>query len=328
MEYDVDPATAPVTRMALLAALVDGDLDTAYRVATRLLDEGVPFESLVAQLLGPVQREVGTRWAGGDLSVADEHAATASVEALVALLAAGFAPAAGPLVVVACPEGDAHALPARVVAVVLALRDFRTAFLGASLPAWDLGDYLERQPPLAVAVSISMPAALYRAAASITVAHAHGVPVLVGGRAVPDPGRAAALGADTWAATPANAADVLGAWADRPPGALAPDPAPHPECAAIDRHRFGLLAAAFPPEADDLPARVADELVRILDVLQGALLLGEPALVAEHVAFLRSIDPDARAPVPALEAALDRLVAAAEPAVPVGADVLAAARAG
>ena len=121
MEYRIDPANAPVTRMALLAALVDGDLDTAYRVATRLLDEGVAFESLVGEVLGPVQREVGSRWAGGDLSIADEHAATAAVEALIALLAAGLAPADGPLVVVACPEGDAHSLPAQVVAAVLTL---------------------------------------------------------------------------------------------------------------------------------------------------------------------------------------------------------------
>jgi methanogenic corrinoid protein MtbC1 len=328
MEYRIDPASAPVTRMALLAALVDGDLDTAYRVAGRLLDEGVPFESLVSEVLGPVQREVGTRWAGGDLSVADEHAATASVEALVALLAAGLTPAGGPLVVVACPEGDAHSLPARVVAAVLTLRDFRAVFLGASLPAWDLGDYLDRQPPLAVALSVSMPASLFRAAASIAMAHERGVPVLVGGRAVPDARRATALGADAWAANPANAADVLGAWASRPPTALAPDADPAPECAAIDRHRFALLAAAFPPEAVAPAARVVDELVRVLDVLQAALLLGDPALVSEHIAFLRSIDPDARPPDDALEGVLDRLIVAAQPVLPESAALLATARAG
>jgi hypothetical protein len=179
-----------------------------------------------------------------------------------------------------------------------------------------------------VALSISMPAALYRAAASITVAHTQGVPVLVGGRAVADPGRATALGADAWAAAPTNAADVLGAWADRPPDALVPEAVPPPECTAIDRHRFALLAAAFPAEADPLPGRVVDELVRVLDVLQAALLLDEPGLVGEQVAFLRSVDPDAPSSVDALEAALARLVAAARPVLPVGADLLADARAG
>jgi methanogenic corrinoid protein MtbC1 len=325
MEYRIDPATAPVTRMALLAALVDGDLDTAYRVATKLLDEGVPFDSLVGELVGPVQREVGARWAGGDLTVADEHAATASVEALIALLAAGLAPVDGPLVVIACPEGDAHSLPARVVAAVLGLRDFRTALLGASLPAWDLGDYLERQPPLAVALSISMPSALYRAAASVAAAHERGVPVLVGGRAVPDPGFAAALGADAWAASPVDAADVLARWREQPLDRVASAPPAPAECDALDRHRYALLAAMLPPDGAALANRVVDELVRVVDVAQGALLLDRPELLREHLALARTVDPDQSGPE-LVDAALDRLVEAARAALPETAALLTASR--
>jgi methanogenic corrinoid protein MtbC1 len=322
MEYRIDPASAPVTRVALLAALVDGDLDTAYRMATGLLDEGVPFDSLVGEVLAPVQREVGSRWAGGDLSVADEHAATASVEALVALLAAGLQPATGPLVVVACPEGDAHSLPARVVAAVLALHDFRTVLLGASLPAPDLDDYLERQAPFALALSVSMPATLYRAAESIAVAHTRRVPVVLGGRAIGDGSIAARLGADGHAATATAAADLLDRWRDALPATPAGGAPPHPECAALERHRYALLAAAFPPDAPELPGRVRDEFVRIIDIAQGALLLGEPGLVADHLAFLYELGSEPDHVAPAIDAARERLVASASGPLPATAAVV------
>lgn len=322
MAYRIDPSSAPVTRVALLAALIDGDLDTAHRVATTLLDEGMPFETLVGELLGPVQREVGMRWAGGDLSVADEHAATASVETLIALLAGGLQPADGPLVVVACPEGDAHSLPARVVATVLSLDDFRTVLLGASVPAWDLGDYLDRRSPFAVALSVSMPASLFRAAASVAVAHSYRIPVVVGGRAIRDDRIATGLGADGHAATAVEAAVLLAKWRAEPPHDLTIGAPAHPECAALERHRLALLGVALPPDAPELPGRVRDEFTRTIDVVQGALLLGEPSLVADHLAFIESIGSEREDVRPAIQAARARLVEATREPLPATAALL------
>ncbi|MGZ6996433.1 MAG: cobalamin B12-binding domain-containing protein [Acidimicrobiia bacterium] len=322
MGYGIDPGHAPVTRIALLAALVDGDLDTAYRVATTLLDEGVPFEALVAEVLGPVQRDLGARWADGDLSVADEHAATAAAENLVVLLAGGLAPSDGPLVVVACPEGDAHSLPARVVTAVLAMRGFRSVLLGGSLPAIDLGDYLERQEPIAVALSISMPAALYRSVASVAVAHDRGIPVVVGGRAVGDEALARRLGADAWAETADGAGDVLDDWRTRPPRWLAARVTIPAECRVIDVHRASLLAAAVPPDEPEAGRDLVDDVSRLLDVLQGALLLDAPALLIAHLEMLRAIRTGHGTSHEALARVLDRLVTATHGPLPASAALL------
>jgi methanogenic corrinoid protein MtbC1 len=305
MTYGIDPTQAPVTRVALLAALVDGDLDTAYRVATGLLEEGVPFEALIGEVLSPVARDLGVRWADGDLSVADEHAATAAAEDLVTLLAGGFAPPTGPVVVVVCPEGDSHSLPARVVAAVLTLRGFRSVLLGASLPADDLGDYLERQDPMAVALSVSMPAALYRAVASIGSAHSQGVPVVAGGRALrADQLLARRLGVDAWAPDAEVAAAVLDRWRTEPPATLSEPPAVPDECVVIDAHRTELLAAAVRPDDAEAGRDLVDEVNRLLDVAQGALLLDAPALLADQLAALRST----RNPRGVPGAVIDRLV--------------------
>jgi methanogenic corrinoid protein MtbC1 len=323
MGYGIDPPTAPVTRIALLAALVDGDLDTAYRIATKLLDEGVSFEAVAEEVLGPVQRELGVRWANGDLTVADEHAATSAAEGLVMLLAGGISAPEGPLVMVACPEGDAHSLPARIVSAVLALRGFRSVLLGASLPARDLADYLERQEPFAVALSISMPAALYRAAASVAVAHVSDVPVVVGGRAVRDDEPLAwGLGVDAWADTAEYAADVLGGWRTQPPRPLAPAIEVPEECFAIDVHRAALLAAAIPPDEPGAGRDLVDEVGRLLDVAQGALLLDDRSLFTRQVETLGGVENGQQTTPATLDRVLERLIAATSEPLPATAELL------
>ena len=323
MSYRVDPPDVEVTRVALLAALIDGDRDAAYRIATSLLDEGVSFEALVGEVLGPVQRELGRRWAQGDLTVADEHAATAASEDLVTLLCGGLTSFDGPVVAVACPEGDAHSLPARVVAAVLSLRGFRSLLLGASLPAVDLGDYLERQTPLGIALSVSMPAALYRAAASVATAHEHGVPIVVGGRAVRDDDAVARrLGADAWAGTADAAADVFDEWHAHSPNSLATSIAVPDECRAIDHHRAVLTAAAVPPDEPEAGKDLVDEVSRLLDVVQGALLLDQPSLLTDQLRTVRAIRTGHGTSEAALERVLERLVTATSEPLPATAALL------
>jgi methanogenic corrinoid protein MtbC1 len=325
MGYSIDPQHRPLTRMALLAALVDGDLDTAYRVATELLEDGVAFEDVVGEVLGPVQRELGLRWADGDLTVADEHAATAAAEDLVTLLTGGLAPADGPTVIVVCPEGDAHSLPARVVSAVLTLRGYRSILLGASLPAVDLGDYLERQGPFAMALSISMPAALYRAVASIASAHDHATPVVVGGGAVrEDELLARRLGVDAWAPTATAAAAVLDGWRAGGEPALAPAVTIPDECRAIDAHRAALLAAAVRPDDAEADRDLVDEVGRLLDVIQGALLLDAPSLLATQLTMLGERRNGRGLESAVVDRVLGRLAAAAADPLPATAALLGA----
>jgi methanogenic corrinoid protein MtbC1 len=268
-------------RLALLSALVDGDAAIAFRLATKLLDEGISFELLVTDVLAPVQHELGRRWATNDLGIADEHAASAVVEELVIRLAATLDRPRGAKVVIACAEHDLHALGSRVVASLLTLEGFRALPLGPSIPPSDLAEYLEVQRPLALALSVSVSSALADAASSITVAHEAGVPVVAGGQAFGGrEARAKRLGADAFAATPGVAIEVLHAWEIAPPEKLAPAPRPIPEHVALQGAVVGL-----PPGA------LADEMQRLVRVVEGALLVDEPELVDDHLAWLRAVAP-------------------------------------
>ena len=245
MSSDPDRPATGDERLAMLAALVNGDVTLAYRLATELLAQGVPFDDIVVDVLSPVQRELGRRWAAGDLGVADEHAASAAVDDLLVRLGATAEAPSGSSVVVATAEHDAHALGGRVVASALALEGFRVLFLGASVPADDLADFLDLQQPLALALSCSMATALAGAARSVAAAHEVGVPVIGGGRALPTEVRAARLGLDALARVPRDAVDILRAWELSHPDRLVVAPDPIPEHDALARRCHALIATVM-----------------------------------------------------------------------------------
>jgi methylmalonyl-CoA mutase cobalamin-binding subunit len=196
-------------------------------------------------------------------------------------------------VVVASAERDAHALGGRVVASALALAGYRVMFLGASIPAADLADFLELQQPFALALSCSISTALAGAACSIAAAHELAVPVLGGGRALATQDRATRLGVDALAHVPGDAVQILRAWELSGPGHLAAAPGPVPEHAALVSRGNALVTTAIETSAiGDTPApALAEELQRVLQVVESALLVEEPALIEEHVQWLRATGP-------------------------------------
>jgi methanogenic corrinoid protein MtbC1 len=310
------------SRLALLAALVDSDVDLALRLALDLLGEGLTLEDIVSGFLGPVQGELGRRWADGDMSVADEHAASAAFDELLTRLGTTVGVLDGPRVVVASVQGDGHALGGRVVATVLGLDGVRVLYLGSSVPAVDLGEFVSIQEPDAVALSCSVSEALVGAAASIAAVHAVGVPVVLGGRGAATAQRAGRLGADAWAEGSGEAAAIMRRWAAERPVALAATPAPVPEHVALARRGPALTAVALDAASGSSEsagsgvvgdhAGFAAEVARLLRVIEGALLVGEPGLVDEHVAWLRNTGPAHGFPVHAIDASIAALAVALE----------------
>lgn len=196
------------------------DVEAGAAIVERLLDAGEGVASVVEEVLRPAQIEVGRRWQTNEWSVADEHAASAVTETAL-MVAAGMrthrVDSTRGAVVLACAPGEWHTIPLRMLSEVLAEARFDCHFLGGSVPPSHLRSYLEKVRPLALALSCSSPMGLDGAAASIVVAHAAGVPVLVGGRGFgADDHRASTIGADGWTDTPSAAVELLARWADSP----------------------------------------------------------------------------------------------------------------
>ncbi|MGX1776977.1 cobalamin B12-binding domain-containing protein [Nocardia brasiliensis] len=210
----LDPVPVTELRDRLWDAVSGRDEYAAADLVLAAVDAGLSPEQVLLEVIAPVQLRVGTEWAANRITVAQEHAATAINDRVIAALA--HHPASRPTtsagrVTIACVDGEWHALPARLVAEVLRLRGWQVDFLGAQVPTHHLVAHLHQHNPVAVALSSSLPTRLPAAHAAITACQATGVPVLVGGAAFGPDGRyARLLGADAWAPDAPAAADCLG----------------------------------------------------------------------------------------------------------------------
>src|SRR4029450_9535571 len=93
----------------LRVALDRFDEDGANRALDRLI-AALSVETVMREVLLPLLRILGDRWARGDVSVAQEHFASALLRGRLLSLARGWGIGSGPTLVLACPPGEQHDL--------------------------------------------------------------------------------------------------------------------------------------------------------------------------------------------------------------------------
>ena len=181
-------------------ALIRGDAASAGAIAAEAGAAGWGAQRIYLELLAPAQVEIGARWRAGGLSIADEHLATEITLAQMERLRETFAPApaSGRRAVVACVQGEAHAVGARMLADFLAMDGWTVDYLGANTPTGDLVDFVARRRPEVVALSVTQTErrpALETAAAHLRrLSPAPGI--IAGGAGLGHDADAAALGVD------------------------------------------------------------------------------------------------------------------------------------
>ena len=185
------PPGAPLTGLLsrYLQALLAGDRRSALALTLEDgLGRGFPVERLQSEVVQAAQREIGILWERNEISIAQEHMATAISHLVLSRLfeEASAAPRLGRRVVVACVEGERHEFPARLVADYLDLGGFDVTFLGADVPTHDLMRLLRAHLPdlLALSVTMSFNAPALRATVERVRAEMPSMPILVGGHAL------------------------------------------------------------------------------------------------------------------------------------------------
>jgi MerR family transcriptional regulator, light-induced transcriptional regulator len=183
------------------AALQAGDARAAHDVVDRLIDAGVSFDELCEDVVRPALYDVGELWASGELSVADEHVATAISDAILACIGPfSSAPLEGRFrVLVCCSDGELHAVGARMVGETFAAAEWSVQYLGASMPPASVASAVVERRIDVLAMSTTMPGHLPGVAETITAAReeAPDLRVVVGGQAYEgDHSRARAIGAN------------------------------------------------------------------------------------------------------------------------------------
>lgn len=140
-----------------LGALVRGDAAAADEVVEQARRRGATVEQIYLHLLAPAQTEIGARWRARRLTVADEHLATEITQGQMERLRAHLTvrPTSGRRAVLACVEGEAHAVGLRMVADFFLIDGWVIDYLGASTPTADLVAFVARRRPDLVALSVT-----------------------------------------------------------------------------------------------------------------------------------------------------------------------------
>jgi DNA-binding transcriptional MerR regulator len=119
---------------ALQHALDGFDTTSAHAALDRLL-AAVSVELATSEVLIPYLHKLGTRWANGEVTVAQEHFASNLVRGrMLGLLREWRTPVGTPSAVLAGLPGEHHDLGLVLLGVLIARRGWRVTFLGADTP--------------------------------------------------------------------------------------------------------------------------------------------------------------------------------------------------
>ncbi len=156
--WDAVPPLLPALAADYLAALLRLDEPRAIAVAGEALACGYDWKSISCRVMAPALARVGELWAAGELTVAEEHAATAVTMRLQERLTAGIPRPARPVgrAVVAGVAGNLHALGLRIAADFLVAAGWEAHCLGPDVPAPDLLAMEQRLRPEAVLLGVTL----------------------------------------------------------------------------------------------------------------------------------------------------------------------------
>jgi DNA-binding transcriptional MerR regulator len=156
-EPAVPPAVAsePAPELSALGArlqdALDGFDDAAAHAALDELLSTFAVETVLRGAVLPYLHELGERWERGEVSVGQEHFASALVRGRLLGLARGWGNGGSPLALLACMPGDQHDLGLICFGLALRRHGWRIAYLGPDTP---LASIVETARPLGPALVV------------------------------------------------------------------------------------------------------------------------------------------------------------------------------
>lgn len=212
-------ATATAAHLEYQAAVLDGSRHAAREAVDRAVAAGLDLRTIYLDVLQPTLREIGRLWQLNEITVADEHLATAITQMVMARLYTDFAPGVahrGPTLVGACAETERHDIGLRMVCDLVEVEGWDAVYLGNTVPLDSLVTTVRRRRPEVVALSASIAPHLPQIRSAIEAIRGLGDVkwrplILVGGRPfLENRDLAGRLGADVVAENAAEAVSLLG----------------------------------------------------------------------------------------------------------------------
>ena len=187
-----DQAAADTARLRseFLDAIAWGDARLAELIGLEAVAAGMDLATLYVDVMTPALREVGERWAKGELSIAEEHLATSLVDGVMGVVSRAGTKAprrSRERVLLAAVESEGHVVGLRMLADLAEGAGFDVHYLGPSVPVAGLPDMVRRHNPRVVGLSMTVGApawAIVQAVDALADA-CPDVALLVGGTGIP-----------------------------------------------------------------------------------------------------------------------------------------------
>lgn len=184
----------------LLHRLLAADQTGSWRVVEAAQASGMTVPDIYSKIIAPAMQAVGEGWRRGEVTIAQEHAASQVVTRLVSRLSAQISRrgVSKGTVVIGTTASERHTLPVMIAADLIRSEGFDVLDLGSSLPADSLAEIVAAQERLvAVAISATSPGQADEISATIAAVRSQvEVPILLGGAAIDGDQHAKLLGAD------------------------------------------------------------------------------------------------------------------------------------
>jgi MerR family transcriptional regulator, light-induced transcriptional regulator len=152
---------AAAVRHDLGAALESFDEAYAQAVLDSLLSM-TTLDIVLAEVVLPYLHELGERWEHGEVSVAQEHFASAVLRGRLLGLARGWGRGFGPRALLACLPGEQHDLGLIAFGLALRARGWRIAYLGGDMPIDSISGAAHVVEPACVVLSAVDPESFLR----------------------------------------------------------------------------------------------------------------------------------------------------------------------
>ncbi len=143
----------------LKESLMTGDATSAWSIVRACWEETGDYVAIATRLFQPALYDIGTAWQRNEITVAQEHLATAISQTLLTqlyLVAGSQAEPSGRKALFAGVEDNRHVLGVRMVSDAFALAGWSVEYLGADTPTEALLQHVDATTPEVLGVSASM----------------------------------------------------------------------------------------------------------------------------------------------------------------------------
>lgn len=196
------------------AALLAGKHKEALTLVSALLAQGCGLVEIELHVIQPALYGIGEKWQANQVTVAQEHLATAIVQSVMTVVLLHCSPPApiNKRILLACVEGNNHTVGLRMVADAFQMAGWDIQYLGANVPTAALVQQVVEWRPHLLGLSVSFAQQLRGVTAVIAQLEKHlgsaRPGVIVGGLAINRFAQLAnAVGADAHSANAQSAVD-------------------------------------------------------------------------------------------------------------------------